>query len=513
MKSMPLHLLEQEPDPVLVEFDGLRDWVRQQAREQATADFAEQGIESRGRELCRLLMVEFVKLCGVGDVGEAVEATTVRPLVVVKSVGESQTVHPAGELVEEVLLTHRREREIQHTTVFGVVPINRLGFGQRGQESLFPLDEQLALPARSYSYHLQKKWMTGIARGPFQEATKSVEEATAQKVATANAGDVIVDAAQDFEPFYRSRPTKSPEEAAPLQVAIVDGKGIRIRERVEEAAHKEHEDGDLRQGTKQMATVAAVYNIQPHVRTIDDIVRECHPKPLAPVPVRPRPEDKRIWASLTKTKDDVFAEVAEEMARRDPEHQKKWVCITDGERALRQRARLILGALGPFILILDLWHALEYLWDAANAMFGKGTAQAKDWCTEQLRHLLEGKASDVARGMRQSATKRGIKGERRKTIDRTAAYFLSNKESMKYHEYIAEGLPIGSGVGEGAVKNLIKDRLERTGMHWSRLMAEAVLKMRAIELCGDTDVYWEFHIAAEQTRLHGNRLWKPFRVS
>ena len=396
MVSMPLRLVEENPDAVLAEFDSLRDWVRQEARNGKDVDFAENGIESRGRELCRLLLAEFVALSGVGDVGRALEATRVRPVVVTDSEGRSQ---PAGQLVgPTVILSHRRMHEVHPTSVFGEIPVDRLGYGQRGEESIFPLDEQLALPARSYSYLLQKKLVVAVARGPFLEATRSVHEATGQQVATANADDVVIDAVLDFDDFHRSHPVKPPEERAPLQIAVVDGKGIHMRELVEESASVEHPDGDHRLGTKQMATVAAVYNIEPHVRSVDDIVQECHPKPLASVPVRPRPEDKRVWASLIKSKDDIFAEVAEEMLRRDPEHTKLWACITDGERALRRRAKELLGAYGCFILILDLWHALEYLWEAANALCGKGTPEARIWCTKQLRRLLEGKVSGVARG-------------------------------------------------------------------------------------------------------------------
>ena len=38
---------------------------------------------------------------------------------------------------------------------------------------------------------------------------------------------------------------------------------------------------------------------------------------------------------------------------------------------------------------------------------------------------------------------------------------------------------------EGACKNLIKDRMERSGMRWTPAMAEAVVKLRAIYLSGD----------------------------
>jgi hypothetical protein len=37
---------------------------------------------------------------------------------------------------------------------------------------------------------------------------------------------------------------------------------------------------------------------------------------------------------------------------------------------------------------------------------------------------------------------------------------------MKYDEYLAAGLPIATGVIEGACRHLVKDRLERTGMRW-----------------------------------------------
>jgi hypothetical protein len=46
---------------------------------------------------------------------------------------------------------------------------------------------------------------------------------------------------------------------------------------------------------------------------------------------------------------------------------------------------------------------------------------------------------------------------------------------MRYHQYLAMGLPIASGAVEGACKNLIKDRMERSGMRWTEGMAEAML--------------------------------------
>ena len=71
----------------------------------------------------------------------------------------------------------------------------------------------------------------------------------------------------------------------------------------------------------------------------------------------------------------------------------------------------------------------------------------------------------------------------------------------------ALGLPIASGPVEGACKNLIKDRMERSGMRWTPSMAEAVVQLRALYLSGDFDAYWAFHITQDQTRIHPPGRW------
>ena len=49
---------------------------------------------------------------------------------------------------------------------------------------------------------------------------------------------------------------------------------------------------------------------------------------------------------------------------------------------------------------------------------------------------------------------------------------------MRYNEYLAQGLPIASGVVEGACKTLIKDRMERSGMRW-RVSTEAIYGVKS----------------------------------
>ena len=89
-----------------------------------------------------------------------------------------------------------------------------------------------------------------------------------------------------------------------------------------------------------------------------------------------------------------------------------------------------------------------------------------------------------------------------KSRQRDRFYLHRNRARMRYDEYLAQGWPIASGPVEGACKNLIKDRMERSGMRWTEEMAEAIVQLRAIYLSGDFDRYWSFHIDKDQQRLH-----------
>ena len=99
-------------------------------------------------------------------------------------------------------------------------------------------------------------------------------------------------------------------------------------------------------------------------------------------------------------------------------------------------------------------------------------------------------------------TKRKLTGTMAKTLLNAAAYYQRNRQRMRYDLYLANGWPIASGSVEGACKNLIRDRFERSGMRWTQETAEALLRLRALHLSSDFDRYWDFHINKDQQRLY-----------
>ena len=194
------------------------------------------------------------------------------------------------------------------------------------------------------------------------------------------------------------------------------------------------------------------------------------------------------------------------MERRDPHKEKEWVVLTDGERALQKGVKT---RLEDIALVLDLQHALEKLWPAAYAFHSEGSLQAQEWVKQRALRILQGDVSGVIQGMRQSATKHNLSNPKRKPVENAAAYFYRNRGHMRYDEYLQKGWPISTGVVEGACKNLVKDRMERSGMRWGSEGAEAMLYMRATYLSDDFEDYWAFHVQQEQERLHPSDRWRP----
>ena len=480
----PLPILEPQGSPTAVattpaalEFALLEAWLASSRTLQLPLHEIESQQQTKGREVQRLLLQAHIERRGDGDVGPA--------LLVPQQAGS-------------VLYTHRRLRTRSLKTIFGPVEIHRMGYSRDGAPSIYPLDQTLALPARSFSYELQRRLVKAAVQNPFHESVEAIADLTGVSVPKRSLEEILRDAALDFDAFYQER---APEPAnGSILVAAVDGKGIPMVKPGGAQPSVRLTKGQ-KANKKRMATVAAVFTRAPWVRTPEQVVESLfrtERQTPAAGQTPPRPENKRVWASLLKGKTAVIEEVAQEMQRRDPQGIKTRVAVTDGERALQI---LVEGTLGV-TLILDLLHVLEKLWKAAYVFHAEGSLEAELWVLDRTLRILFGDVSQVVKGIRQSVTKRGLSGAKRKTLCGVADYLHRNRARMRYDEYLAKGWPIASGPVEGACKNLIKDRMERSGMRWTEEMAEAIVQLRAIYLSGDFDRYWSFHIAKDQQRLH-----------
>ena len=80
-----------------------------------------------------------------------------------------------------------------------------------------------------------------------------------------------------------------------------------------------------------------------------------------------------------------------------------------------------------------------------------------------------------------------------------------NRHRMRYDEYLRQGYPIASGVIEGACRHLIKDRMERAGMHWTMAGAQAMMDVRSVWIGDQWSAFQQHRIERELGRLYPHR--------
>jgi len=324
---------------------------------------------------------------------------------------------------------------------------------------------------------------------------------------------LTVRAAQDFDAYYAYRLCE-PERTDDLLVLSFDGKGIAmrhadLREATRKAAEAEPKlHTRLAKGEKpnrkRMAQVATVYSLSPWTRTSSDVLHGLRDDRAQ---VRPRPTNKRVWASAQRAAQGVIDDAFAEAHRRDPDHRRRWVVLVDGQRDQIKRVERAARKVGATItIVLDIVHALEYLWRAAYAFHKDGTPAAEAWVEHQFVKLLSGRSGgEIAKSMRLMAKSHGLDATAAKPVQRAATYLVKHTRLLHYDRALADGLPIATGVIEGACRYLVQDRMGRTGARWSLVGAEAVLRLRALRASGDFDDYWQFHLAKEHERTHRSR--------
>jgi hypothetical protein len=141
------------------------------------------------------------------------------------------------------------------------------------------------------------------------------------------------------------------------------------------------------------------------------------------------------------------------------------------------------------IQIVDLYHAKEHLSDVAKAIYGAGSNLGEQWAKQQRNQLDDGSINDILTALDVHAQ---ANEKARKCVD----YVTRNRNRMRYPEFRAQGLCVGSGVVEAGCKTAIGVRCKRAGMHWTVAGADAIIALRCCILSGRFEDFWERRSAA-----------------
>jgi hypothetical protein len=428
--------------------------------------------------------------------------------------------HGTGDLGPTVTLPDGREvhrLEQRHTrryvSIFGPFTLERTVYGSReGQVLEFvPLDQRLQLPESVFSYVLQD-WDQALAmEQPFGQVNQTIERILKLKQSVDSLEGVNRQQAQDVGAFRDLQGSPPAAEEGRIVVVTADCKGIVIRGQGTPTVCGGERPAGQRANQKRMAAVAAVYTVDPYVRTADEVVAALFRDPDYEPGPRPEPCHKRVWASLPhegpKPRSSiavVFDWVWWEFAQRNPQLKRPTVCLCDGQEALWQAC-----ADGVWdeqrVEILDLLHVTPRLWAAAKLLYGDKSKEVLPFVRQRVTQVLEGKVETVLRTLRRLAQARGLPGAKKKALGRICGYLNKNRQRMRYAEYLRQGYPIASGVIEGACRHLIKDRMERAGMHWTLTGAQAMLDLRSVWIGGHWQEFQQERIERETERLYPHR--------
>ena len=409
-----------------------------------------------------------------------------------------------GKNLETDLPYHKLETW-KYISIFGDMEIPNAYFWEKGYKGVSPIKEELNLPKQHFSYLLQKWTQMLCVDISHEKSRKNIKEILGIDIWSGQTESINSSASSSVDSFYQNREIEKQEE--PILAVQVDGKGIIMRENCKKVAHGQRQKKGEKNGKKKMSTVTAVYGIERNIRDVDDIIRqetEQNTRSLTVVDSKEgiTPQNKVVRSTL-KGKDRAFLNMAIEVNLRDPENNKERIALMDGEKALANKTK---EHLTGFTIILDLFHVMERLWALSYFFHKEGSNDALKWVRKYLKMFLTGKVGYAIGGIRQSAKKNGISQSRIDAMEKHLRYFETRKQYMKYDEYLEKGYPIGSGVIEGTCRNLVNDRMELSGMHWSKKGAESMLELRSIKINGLWNEYWDYHISRQKNVIYDGNI-------
>ena len=170
---------------------------------------------------------------------------------------------------------------------------------------------------------------------------------------------------------------------------------------------------------------------------------------------------KLVWATGCQVTADLVAEL---------------VFVCDGAAWIWE---LVAHYYPKAVQIVDWYHAEDRLKRLADAVFSSAS-QRQHWLAPVVEFLWQGQVEEVILACKRLA---GKHDEARQAL----TYFSNNRHRMRYDFFRAQGYLIGSGTIESGCKQIVTQRLKRSGAQWIVEGAVLTAKARAAWLSGAWD--------------------------
>jgi hypothetical protein len=332
-----------------------------------------------------------------------------------------------------------------------------------------PLDEQLQLGEHSWSPETVKQIVKlGTEIPSYRRAVENYSELTKVGVSKSALGELVKSYGGQI--VVQQQAEAEAMVKAPSQDEVLVPRLMRQPESEVMALSMDGAMVNIRgEGWKEVKTVS--------VSAVETIVDE----QSGEIEVKLRQHSYRsgLWEASTFAKQQWA-----EGCRRGLERAKQIVSVNDGALWIWLIVQMCWA---PCVEILDWWHAVERLWEAASALFDHQETLAVPWMKTQKSHLYNSQLRQVFHAIRQLCPRGQPLPDR---VRATVTYLFNNRRRMHYKQFRQAGYPLGSGTVESACKLVMQERMKQAGMRWSRDGAQSMLALRSVLLSERWDEVW-----------------------
>lgn len=342
-----------------------------------------------------------------------------------------------------------------------------------------PWDEQVGLTEQGLTPGVARlATLAGGVADSFEKGGELLEEMASIRLSVSSiqriteaAGRRIVETYAQGKTYGSFQPWQWFQDAQQRTVAYVglDATGVR-----QQGPHGEKAEG-------RMANVGAIFN--------------------------PLPDPERVFSGLPKPGTRIQARyvsglyplaemgplLRQQGAQVGMDQAEIWIALTDGGIGLESFMEMNFPRVAA--VILDFWHASEYLAKLAKVLIAqdeeKATAQTQQWS----RILKEEGGTTMIAVLEEWEWPERVSGLQETRQD-VLQYFRNQETRMDYPTYEANGWYIGSGTIESSCKTVVGQRMKGSGMRWGEDGAHEVCHVRALYRSerGQWQAFWQREI-------------------
>jgi len=372
----------------------------------------------------------------------------------------------------------RREKVIR--TILGPVRLRRSLFVcERCGSSSFPGDRVLAVEGTSFSPGLRRLMARAGSRTSFGEAEDDLRVYAELKAGRKEVERVAEQVGREIEHWSRPQREQAIQQARqpscasgrkdiPMLYVSFDGTGVPMRR--QELAGRKGRSPNGQAKTREVK-LGCVFT----QTTLDEDGR-----PL-------RDPASTTYVGAIESSDAFGWRIYAEALRRGLDRAHHVVLLTDGARYNKAIMELHFPEATH---IIDLYHAREHVHTLSLLLLREPKRKRPE--AKWLSLLDAGRIGRLVADFRRHLPR---SGKRRKEALTHIQYFDDNTEQMRYGDFRAKGLFIGSGVIEAACRTLIGERLKKSGMFWSLRGANAIIASRCCQFSRRFEQFWEDQVA------------------